>query len=105
MPLREYYIGVYLEQVRVGLQSGMRPDFDHLKSQGRHKPWLKSRQHLQRHKGHKAAGSLQVLQRLLESRWQQRPLDASLDAQSLHEEVVLLDTRCGDLQLMAMAPQ
>mgnify|MGYP005667248985 CR=1 FL=1 len=27
MPLREYYIGVYLEQVRVGLQSGMRPDF------------------------------------------------------------------------------
>ena len=27
MPLREYYIGVYLEQVRVGLQSGMRPGF------------------------------------------------------------------------------
>ena len=27
VPLREYYIGVYLEQVRVGLQSGMRPDF------------------------------------------------------------------------------
>ena len=25
--LREYYIGVYLEQVRVGLQSGMRPGF------------------------------------------------------------------------------